>query len=781
MKETVLLVDDSRVVQSYFNTLMNPTEFRLLVADNAKDAKALIRQEKNIDAAIVDLNLPDSTKGEVVDFCIKKKIPTIVLTGSRNKDVRRQMGSKEIIDYMQKNTRDDFANVVSLIRQLRNNKKTKILIVDDSKTFRLYLKKLLLLHQFIVIEAENGKEALLKIGKNPDISMVLTDYEMPKMDGLKLIYQIRKTHTMYDLPIIVLSAHDDGYKIADSLKAGANDYLHKPYKKEEFFSRVYMNMRTGLHMNRIKEQQTLIEQYKKAIDETSIVSKADRKGKITYVNNLFCDVTEYSVEELLGQTHNIMRHPDSSVEVSKELWKDISNKEIWHGIIKNRKKNGDSYTIDTTIVPILDTKGGIQEFISIGKDITQLLEQNNTIQKQYTDTLTQLPNRLKLIQDLEEMEFASLVIINIDSFHEINSFYGYDIADRLLVEVGKKIKNFSSDTHKTYKLPIDEYAMLGENSEIEEKIYISDLLEQISGKSFMIGEHEVYLHFSVGIYSGTTGHFVKADIALQQAKVKKTNVCAYGELDDVNEVQFNNLKWIKKLHNAITENRIKPFYQPIVNNKNGQTDKYEALVRMMDIDGTAISPSFFLEIAKKTKLYEKLTRAVFEQTIVLAKKCQASFSINLTVTDLKNTLLMNSFCEEIKFLEIADYIIFEIVESEELESTELFEMVETIKKCGIKISIDDFGTGYSNFDYLIKLKADFVKIDGSIIKNILTDSNSALIVKTIVNIAKEIGAKTIAEFVENEAIYEKVKELGIDYSQGYYFSAPLENIILEEV
>lgn len=779
-QESLLLVDANKVVHTYFNQLINPFEFKLLSAYNAKEAKALIAEYKSINVAIVDFDLPDELDGKMVDYTITNNIPTIVLTDSKNDETRKKIISKGIVDYMQKMSRDDFANVIEAIRQLRRNRNIKILIVDDSMTFFMHLKHILILHQFIVIEAKNGKEALVKLEENSDIAMVLTDYEMPEMNGLKLIYQIRKKHTIYDLPVIVLSTHDDGHKIADCLKAGANDYLHKPYKSEEFFSRVYMNLKSSRNMLKIQEQQLLLKQYKNAIDETSIVSKADVHGKITFANNMFCMVSGYSKEELIGQNHNIVKHPNTSLDTFKILWKTILNKKVWNGVIKNRKKDGSHYIVDTTIIPILNIKGEIDEFISIRKDITKVIEQNIIIKQQYTEPLTKLPNRLKLMHDLATVKIASLTIINIDSFHELNSFYGYDLADRLLVEVSKQIKQFTAQTHKMYKLPIDEYALMHENiSEVEEKIFITDLLQNLSAHKFIIDENEIFLHFSIGIYSGSKDHLVKTDNALQQAKIMKKEICTYGDLPDFNEIQSNNLKWIKKLHHAIEEDKIKAFYQPIVDNQTKKIVKYEALVRMIDENEKPISPFFFLEIAKKTKLYDKLTKTVFEQTIMLAKKYKISFSINLTISDLRNDTLMNSFCEKIKLLEIENYIVFEIVESEEMESDDLLKITKAFKSEGIKISIDDFGTGYSNFDYLIKLNADFIKIDGSIVKKILTDKNSEIVVKTVIQIAKQIGSKTIAEFVENEAIYEKVKELGVDYSQGYYFSEPLKEIILD--
>ncbi|QSZ43169.1 EAL domain-containing protein (plasmid) [Sulfurimonas aquatica] len=777
-RETVLIVDDSKIVQLYFNQLMDPMEFKVLMASSAKEAKEIIDREKNINVAIVDLSLPDSMDGEVVDYTIENKIPTIVITGSKSEETSKLIRSKNIVEYMQKNDKKDFVKAVALVRRLRKNRTKTILIVDDSGTYRMHLKQLLKLHKFNVREAKNGKEALTIMKEPIDISMVLTDYEMPEMDGLELIINLRKDHEIHKLPIIVLSVYDDGHKISNALREGANDYIHKPYQSEEFFSRLYINIINTEYVEEMKEQNTNLEQYKNAIDKTNIVSKTDTFGKIIDVNDMFCNISGYTREELIGKTHRIVRHPDTPEETFSALWETITNKKIWQGVIKNRKKDGSVYLVDTTIIPILKDDGSIKKYISIRKDITKIVEQNTLIQKQYTDSLTQLPNRLKLLKDLSCSNGTSaLVILNIVSFTNINSFYGFEVADKLLVSIGKKIKSFANNTHNVYKLHVDEYALLGENiSEAEEKIFIKDLLESLNQNSFIINGQEIFVNFSVGLYSGEENHFINADTALQQSRVLNKDICAYSELPNNVEVQANNLKWTRKLHKAIEDNRMKAFFQPIINNATKEVDKYEALIRMIDEEGKVISPFFFLDIAKKTKRYEALTKIVFDQTATLAKKTSKVFSINLTIADFKNSELMKYMRDEIYALNIHQYIVFEIVESEELESEEMIKTINNLKNCPIKISIDDFGTGYSNFDYLIKLNADFIKIDGSIIKHVLEDPNAELMVETIVNLAKKLGAKTIGEFVETEEIFNKIKELGVDYSQGYYFGKPLECI-----
>lgn len=150
------------------------------------------------------------------------------------------------------------------------------------------------------------------------------------------------------------------------------------------------------------EQTQLLNEYKKAVDQSTIVSMTDKNGVITYVNDAFVNVSGYSKDKLIGSRQSIIRHPDSPLEVFKVMWKTILNKQPWHGILKNRAKDGSTYYVDTTITPILTTNGEIEKFIAIRHEITKVFEQEQLIHRQYTDTLTGLQNRLKLLQDLEK-------------------------------------------------------------------------------------------------------------------------------------------------------------------------------------------------------------------------------------------------------------------------------------------------------------------------------------------------------------------------------------------
>nr|WP_306459109.1 EAL domain-containing protein [Aliarcobacter faecis] len=232
--------------------------------------------------------------------------------------------------------------------------------------------------------------------------------------------------------------------------------------------------------------------------------------------------------------------------------------------------------------------------------------------------------------------------------------------------------------------------------------------------------------------------------------------------------------WTRKLKNAFIKDSIEVFYQPLIDNITKEVHKYECLVRMIEDDGKVISPFFFLEISKKSNQYTKLTRVVIEKAFKKFSNLPYEFSVNISYDDIEKDDFLDFIKEMLLKYNVQNKVIFEILEDENIKNyTYLISFIDEIKSLGCKVAIDDFGTGYSNFEHILKMNADYLKIDASLIKNIEKDENSYKITKTIIEFAKSLNLKTIAEYVENEEIFNIVKELGADYSQGYYFSPPI--------
>jgi len=529
--------------------------------------------------------------------------------------------------------------------------------------------------------------------------------------------------------------------------------------------------------NQVLVNEALLNEYKKAVDASSIVSKTDTNGVITYINDEFSKISGYDKYELIGKSHNIIRHQNTPTKLFDTLWETINKKEIWKGVIQNRKKDGTSYFVNSTIVPILDIKNNISEFISIRTDITDLIEKEKLILKQTADSLTGLPNRIKLFQELESKEDnLKLAILSFNELSIIDDFYGASYSKVLIKIINRKIeKTLGKKNFKLFYLNSNELAVLvGDSVNIDELILISkDLIESFNHESFRIKGDTFNITITVGI-SFSKNLYSNALKAKHNAKeVNKSIVCYEHEIDMRNKYEHNRT-WITRIKKAIHEDNIEVFIQPIVfNNENEPLKKYECLMRIKESSSEIISPYYFLEIAKEARLYFSLTKIIIEKSFKFFSNKEEEFSINLTIEDIMDDEMVSFIEKMLEKYEIGNRVIFEIVESESIENyAKVSSFIDKTRQLGCRIAIDDFGTGYSNFEYLLKLDADFIKIDGSLIKNISTDETSEVIVKLILEFARKFNKKTIAEYVHSEEVYDKVKALGIDYSQGYYLSEP---------
>lgn len=398
----------------------------------------------------------------------------------------------------------------------------------------------------------------------------------------------------------------------------------------------------------------------------------------------------------------------------------------------------------------------------------------------YNDELTSLPNRKRLLElTSQNNKNTILMILNIDKFQEINALYGDKVGNSILQNTANIIKEHIPPKTTLFKLHADEYALYCESiykyDEIK-KLAIS-LTNTIENNTLEINGSEIFINATIGIAMGESFLFQNADIALKLAKKKKEKYLIYESSMNIEYEYEQNLKWTRKIKDAIDNDKIEPVFQAIVDTQTKEIVKYEALIRMIGDEGKHISPIHFLDLAKKNKLYPNLTKIMVTKTFEKFKNLPYQVSINLSVEDILNESVRNLIIEKLKEYKFGNRIIFEILESEGIENfKQVFDFIQDIKKYGAQISIDDFGTGYSNFEYLMKLQVDYIKIDASMIRDIDTNKNSQMVTETIIDFAKKMGIKTVAEFIHSENVYKKVKEMGIDYSQGYYFGEPIKDI-----
>lgn len=528
--------------------------------------------------------------------------------------------------------------------------------------------------------------------------------------------------------------------------------------------------------NELEEKIKILEQYKIVLDESSIVSKTDKRGIITYANDAFCRISGYSREELLGHAHNIGRHPENPKELFKELWKTIKAGKIWRGTFKNLTKSGEDYYVKSVIVPIFDEHGKIIEYISARKDVTELMEKEQIIQRQLKDHLTGLKSRTALFGDLETFgDEMTLMLLNIDRFSTINDYFGYEIGDELLKHFALRLRE-TIGHDQLYRISGDEFAItcLGSLHDDMIRDQILDMLNTMENFKYNVAGHDISVTMTAGVaHAPYSDVYNLAHMAFKEAKELQEKLIFFNDNTALTEKTRNNIWMTNKIKQAIDEDRIVPFFQGIVDNSTRQIVKYESLIRLIDEDGTVLSPFWFLEHAKKSKLYDKLTRIMIQKTFAAFEANTYEFSLNLTVQDIVSDETREFLYQTLESSSAANRLVLEIVESEGIVNYDtVIEFIHTLKRYGCKIAIDDFGAGYSNFSYLSKLDVDYIKIDGSLIKNINTDQDHLFTVESILFFAQRKGIKTIAEFVEDEVIYDRIRQMGIDYSQGYLFSTP---------
>ncbi len=425
----------------------------------------------------------------------------------------------------------------------------------------------------------------------------------------------------------------------------------------------------------------------------------------------------------------------------------------------------------------------VLEYNRLQHDINDKLEKNvaektKEIQHRlYFDSLTNLPNRVALIESLEQSRFGALIIINIDDFKEVNDFFGHATGDMLLIEVSALLGGLMAEVahSKVYRLPGDEFAV-HVNAPIGKAELFSfseRMLQEIDAMRCEYEGTEVSVSATAGMTLEMSSALEKADIALKFAKKQGKPQLLYDERYSIEREYRSNIIWVRKLKYAIDKERLIPFFQPIFDNRSGEIVSYESLIRLKEEDGNIVAPGQFLGIVKKAKLSDKLTQTVVEQSCRQFADRTMNFSINLSVEDINNETTVAFIKERIAHYGVAGKITFEILETEGIANYQsVANFIGQVHAMGCKVAIDDFGSGYSNFEHMMRLHVDFIKIDGSLIRSIDHDEYAKIIVQTIVEFAKKLGIQTVAEYVHSESVYEAVKALEIDRSQGFFLAKP---------
>lgn len=531
-----------------------------------------------------------------------------------------------------------------------------------------------------VDEASDGQEAWEMYQHNISAyDIIITDLNMPHMNGIELIKHIQVINPLQ--AIVIISAHNETEYFLESIRNSVMGYILKPIDFEQLIGSLY---------------------------KTASIVK-DRKENVEYKENLQRLVEEKTYE--LSQTYEKMH---------------------------------DFLTIDT---------------------ITQL--QNATMLYHCLDTF---PKNHEL----------TVMLYNIDDFSFINQHYGYQFGDEILNKVAQFLQYNISKEVKLFKYNSDEFVIV-----FDPKVYNPALIAiqiQAFFRETPIGEFNgdsIYVTLSCGIATSKEPPSLLpyARSALREAHERgiPNQFHIYDGKNAFIKKAKDETAWIQKFRIALEEDRVVPFFQPIISNSSGKIVKYECLARVED-EGEIISPIHFLESARRSGLMGNLTRSMINKCFKLFSGNEIEFSLNIANEDLLDHTFIDFLTMKQKHYNInPQHVILEILEDIIISDVNPLPLqnLHILKKLGYKLALDDFGTNRSNFNRLEAIGVDILKIDGQFIQGIDTNEKNQYIVKMITNMAKKMHIEVIAEFVETGQEYEMVKNIGVDYSQGYYFNKPL--------
>ena len=400
--------------------------------------------------------------------------------------------------------------------------------------------------------------------------------------------------------------------------------------------------------------------------------------------------------------------------------------------------------------------------------------------KQYLDKniyeLTSLPNRHAL-QTAINGKIQSLMYINIDHFDFVNSIYGMGKANKLLRETASRLNKFLPKNGELFHVTADEFVILLDTPSKNQDILLAQQIQSLFKEAPVEFEnHAHYVVFSIGIDRGEGKQlFINAKSASKEAKYfgGDQNVL-YDSQSYYMKKQRENYFWINILKKAFEEDKIFIFFQPILSNYNEETKHYEVLCRLMDDQKRFINAEKFINSAKLVGFITQITKTVIDKAFKVFTKNNYNFSINISMYDLHENYLLDFLeykCQRYNI--IPSRIHLEIIEDIIVVNlASIDRQITTLREKGFGVIIDDFSTEKSLYNRIFDLNAQFIKIDGSFTRGMKKENAHYIAVKGIVEFAKKSGIKTIAEHIETQEVYDMIKELGVDYSQGYFLSKP---------
>ena len=521
----------------------------------------------------------------------------------------------------------------------------------------------------------------------------------------------------------------------------------------------------------------ILEQLMNAMESASLCVRVNSAGQVIWFSDALKQLDSQQTITL-GMPLSKLLHADLRSQLLDQFDYTVTQHSHWQGTVKLNLGSRRADWFKAIFVPLYDDNQCLQEQVLVLQDISREVFLDELLNESRFDQTTGLPTRVDLLADIKRVNTQTVAIIDIRKFRSYADFYGLEFGDRLLMNFSEICKSFFNERHiNIYRLYGDKFA-LAPSFRMVPALFEQQLQRfyaHIIAHHIEVNGANVALDIAIGMGVGKGKLLQLAESALARAKT----VFSGQRIHVVHEREFcakNSINWLPKIQSAIRNNRFINYYQPIRSSNGQRPDYYEALVRMRDGEQD-IPPGFFLDKAKTTRYYPEITRRVVEQAVVQSAQHDVQISVNVSIEDILNPETVAFITDQLEAYPESK-LIFEITETESTEDfSKVDEFTRRVRSLGAEIAIDDFGVGYSNFSRLIQLRPDYLKIDGSIIKNILEDASSASILNGMISICRELKIPMVAEFVETEQVNGYLTEQQIEFLQGYYIGRPSPDII----
>ena len=689
----------------------------------------------------------------------------------------------------------------------------RILVVDDAPLTRGLLEQVLKKYGYRVDTAENGQQAIdYFLHQPPDL--ILMDADMPIVDGVTACARIKQLPEAKHLPIIMVTALVERQWIDRAYVAGATDYITKPLNWDVLRNRIHYILRAK------QIEEALFDEKEKALVTLASICDGvittNAKGEVEFLNSVAAKLTGWTTEEAQGLSLNqvfliIEEKTQQAVEfpIHRCLKEGQTIKLSGDDIVLVHRQGKKRFAIKDSAAPIKDRKGRIIGLVLVFHDVTETRKMTQELSyKAKHDALTGLYNRHEFKAQLQRVLDSprdsntehALFYMDLDRFKIVNDTCGHEAGDQLLKDVAlilqRKIELHVTWTQATLaRLGGDEFGLLLENCSLSNALTLADsLCESIDVlRFFWINDQQEKSIFTIGISIGlvpvSTQTFnqksllAMADAACYAAKnAGRNGVYVYQENDEKQPDQ--NIQWVSLINdNFEKEQGFSLFYQPILSLRDAphsNLTRYEILLRMKNQQDYLVPPGAFFSAAIRYNLMPSLDLWVIDNFLSWLNNHPKNLekltfgTLNISGLSLGEPHFTETVIKYIRDNNIpAHKLGFEISETAMITNlSNVLNFMTALKELGCFFILDNFGSGIASFNYLKQMPIDFLKIDGALIKGITKDTVDYATIKAINEIAHVMHFQTIAEFVENETIFNKLQEIGVDYVQGYWIGEP---------